>query len=145
MNKIFKIGVIGLFSLFLSCDKNGEISKSIKDDVFSGVYTRTYKVLTDEETMTMSWVSYERQFTLDLKNGTYTCEGDDEGHPSFYGAGTFSVEKDIIIFNDEVARNAQYSWEWILGGEYNFTFDGKRLQFSKNNDYSRHEYILEKQ
>jgi len=145
MNKIFRIGVIGLFSLFLSCSKNEEISKFPENGTFSGVYTWTYKILTDEQTMSWSWVSSERKFTLELKNGTYTCGGNDKGLSSSYGTGTFSVEKDKIIFNDEVARIALYSWDWILGGKYNFTFDGKKLQFSKSSDYAQHEYVLEKQ
>ena len=146
MNKIIKIGIIGLFSLFLGCDKSEEISKSLEDGVLSGTYIWTRKVFTDEQTMSWSWKTIESKFTLELKNDTYTCGGDSEGLPaSSFGRGTFSIEKDKIMFYDDVARIALYSWDWILGGEYSFTFDGKKLKLSKSNDYSQHEYILEKQ
>jgi hypothetical protein len=137
MNKIFKIGIMGLISLLIGCEKSEKISKPVEDGIFSGTYIWTYKVLSDEQAMTWSWVSSERKFTLELENGSYTCGGDDEGMPSSYGAGTFSVEKDKIIFYDQVVRNTSYSWDWILRGGYNFTFDGKKLQFSKSNDYSQ--------
>ena len=135
-------------ALFTSCSSKAESEErvsTLQNGIYSGIFTHTRQVLTNEQTMSWSWVSSESKFTLELNNGGYICGGDYEGVPSSYGAGTFSVEKDKITFIDEVARIALYSWDWILVGEYNYTFDGKKLKFSKSNDYAKHEYILEKQ
>jgi len=106
-----------------------------EEGVYTGFYTLTYK----EQKK-----SVKNQFTLELKNGRYVCGGDSEGLPSnMSGSGTYSIEKNKIIFNDAIARNNLYSWVWILSGEYNFMRYGKKLKLSKGNDYFNHEYYLE--
>ena len=44
MNKIIKIGIIGLFSLFHNCNKSEEISKPIEEGIYSGTFTVEYFV-----------------------------------------------------------------------------------------------------
>lgn len=39
-----------------------------------------------------------------------------------YGKGNYFISNDSIEFNDEYARIALYSWDWILSGKYKFRF-----------------------
>jgi hypothetical protein len=45
----------------------------------------------------------------------YTCS-----NALDYGGGNYFIKNDSLEFNDEYARNALYSWAWILGGMYKY-------------------------
>ena len=134
MNKILKIGVIGLFSLFLSCDKSGEISKSLEEGTYSGIFTVTY-----------SSGKRTGETTLKLENGKYICTSNSGRIPAG-GSGNYSINNKKITFNDVNFWTADFDWNLILSGEYDYTFDGKRLVFSANkNEVGNYKYDLKKQ
>ena len=133
MSKIFKIGVIGLSLLLLGCDKNGEISKPITDGTYSGTFTVTYG---SEKNTGVTTVKFE--------NGKYTCTGNPNRIPAG-GSGTYSINGNKITFRDENIWTAEFNWRLILNGEYDFTFDGKKLKFSTGTDGNHYEYNLKKQ
>jgi len=134
MSNFFKIGVIGLSLLFLSCDKKEEISKPIEEGTYSGTFTVTY--------------SSGKKFgttTIKLENGEYICTSNPDRIPAG-GSGNYSVHKNKIIFNDVNFWTADFDWNLILSGEYDYTFDGKKLKISANkNDVGYYEYDLKKQ
>ena len=100
--------------------------------VYSGIFTVTYNVGTSE-----SW-SESVSTTLELKNGRYTC--------SYKGSGDFLIKGDKVIFKDINYWTANFDWNLILDGEYDFTFDGKKLIISAvKNGVGYYEYELEKE
>jgi hypothetical protein len=145
MNKIFRIGVIGLFSLFLSCNKSEEVSKPLEEGVYFGIFSVEYFV-----DMREGW-SNNGTVTLELKNGKYTYTSD---VPPMLCSGNYSVRNDKIVFKtdnrtkepDLQIVSPYFDVNLILDGEYDYIFDGKRLKFSTAKDYAGHyEFNLEKQ
>jgi len=128
MNKIFRFGVIGLFLLFFSCDKYEYI-----EGTYSGTFTATYNSVT-----------YSGATIVKLENGKYTCAGNPDRIPAG-GSGTYSIKGNKITFRDENVWTAEFNWRLILNGEYNFTFDGKKLKISIGFDEAHYEYDLKKQ
>jgi len=141
MSKILKIGVFGLFLLLLSCDKNE--NKPVEDGIYVGTFTvKYYFVFVD---MPASWGGGSGTTTLELKNGKYTCTGNPDKIPAG-GSGDYSTQKNKIIFSDVNGWYADFDWNRILNGEYDYTFDGKKLKISANkSDIGHYEYDLEKQ
>ena len=81
--------------------------------------------------------------TLELKDGTFTCEYSD-GIPGG-GFGDYSVKSNTITFNNNNAWIANFDWGLILSGEYEYTFDGEKLVFAKGVDkYAYYQYNFEK-
>jgi len=131
--------------LFISCGKTSEemevvVSMPVKEDTYSGTFTVKYFVAMPE-----SWGSGSGKTTLVLQDGKFTCTG----NPGFIpagGSGTYSINDDKIVFVDENFWTADFDWNLILNGEYDFKFDGKRLKISANkNNVGYYEYVLEKQ
>lgn len=48
------------------------------------------------------------------------------------GRGNYFIKNDSIEFNDQVARIALYSWDWILGGMYQLIIIDDGIILSKN-------------
>ena len=48
-----------------------------------------------------------------------------------YGKGYYLITRDSIEFNDEYARNALYSWDWILLGKFKFNIIGDSLVLTR--------------
>jgi len=115
-----------------------EVTDSIKDGTFSGIFTVTYFVEPPN-----SWVSSgSGRATVVLKNGRYTCTGNPNRLPAG-GSGSFATNDDTIKFYDENEWTADFDWNLILNGMYFYKFDGKRLKLSKKTDYALYEYDLE--
>lgn len=131
MRKIYLTFTIFFFAIFLSnCEKE---DLEIKEGTYHGTFTVTY----DSGTQT-------GQTTLVLNNGRYTCSGNSNRIPAG-GSGTYSFDKDKITFNDENFWTADFDWNLILSGEYNFSFDGKKLQiFADKNEVGYYDYEIEK-
>ncbi|MDR2145408.1 MAG: hypothetical protein LBE91_02975 [Tannerella sp.] len=129
MNRyILGIGVVGLFSLFLSCERNEEISKSIEEGTFIGTFTVEYFV-----EMREGWSS-SGTTTLELKNGKYTYTSD---IPPKLCVGNYSISDDKIVFEydrpsspDDYQVSPYFDIGLILDGVYDYAFDGKRMSFS---------------
>ena len=144
MNTIFRIGIIGLFTLlFFSCDKREETIKpieEIEEGVYSGVFTVTYFVGIPE-----SWDRESGTATLELKDGRYTCTGNPNRVPAG-GSGSYTISNGKITFNAEGGWTADFDWNLILMGEYDYTFDGKRFVISADkNEVGNYKYDLTKQ
>jgi len=133
MSKILKIGVIGYFLLFLSCNRNDEISKPIEEGTYSGTFTVIYS--SGKRTGTT---------TLSLENGKYICTGNSDRIPAG-GSGDYSIKDNKITFNDVNFWTAEFDWNLILKGEYNYRFNGKELTISASkNEVGYYEYDLKK-
>lgn len=132
MGKIILTLTIFSFALLLTNCQKEDI------DLQGGTYAGTFTVTYGSETQT-------GQTTLELENGNFTCSGNSNRIPAG-GSGTYSFDKDKITFNDENLWTADFDWNLILSGEYNYTFDGKKLKiFADKNDVGIYRYDLEKQ
>jgi hypothetical protein len=56
-------------------------------------------------------------------------------HPPDLGRGNYLIKSNSIEFNDDEARNALYSWEWILIGTHKFRIIGDSLILNQNGSY----------
>lgn len=101
-----------------------------------GTYTGKFKVVYD--TATFTGVT-----TLRLHGDTYQCERNDNRIPAG-GSGTFTIRDNTIIFHDENMWTADFDWNLILKGEYNYTLDGKNLKLSMRKNGTMYEYDLVK-
>jgi len=119
-------------------------SLPIEEDIYSGTFTVEYFV-----DMREGWSS-SGTVMLELKNGKYTYTSD---IPPKLSSGSYSISNDKIIFDRD--RGPEYpdlhivppycDINLIPDGEYDYTFDGKRLKFSANKIYAGYyEYNLEK-
>jgi hypothetical protein len=130
--KIFKfiLATLTIMALLISCKKD---NLKIEEGTYTGKFTVTYN--TGIETGIT---------TIELRNSTYTCTGNSDRIPAG-GSGTYSIDNKIITFNDENMRTADFDWNLILNGQYDYTFDGKKLKISADkNSVGHYEYDLEK-
>jgi hypothetical protein len=62
------------------------------------------------------------------------------------GSGTYTFSNNKITFNEQNFYTADFDWNLILSGTYNYSFNGKTLKISANkNGVGDYEYVLEKQ
>ena len=132
MNLIYLKLFCLIFLVFaMSCEKENQILEQ-------GKYSGTFKVVYNSDTVKTGAV------TLELNAGMYTCSGNKNKIPAG-GSGNYSFEKNKIKFIDVGIWTANFDWGLILNGEYNYTFDGKRLKiWSHKNDIGYYEYDLVK-
>ena len=83
--------------------------------------------------------------TVLRENGRYSCSANPDGFPAG-GFGTFSVQGNEIAFNDSGIYTADFDWNLILGGTYQYSFNGQKLTLEADkNDVGNYRYVLEKQ
>lgn len=106
----------------------------IEDGTYKGKFTVTYSSGTQSG-----------QTTLVLKNGEFSCSGNPTKIPAG-GSGTFSSNNSTITFNDVNFWTADFDWNLILSGTYDYTFNGKNLKITANkNGVGNYTYDLKKQ
>lgn len=82
--------------------------------------------------------------TLVLDNGRYSCSGNPDRIPAG-GSGTYSIDNGKITFVEENFWTADFDWNLILEGLYDYQFDGRNLIIYAENDVGHYEYRLVKQ
>lgn len=118
---------LGLFS----CDKD---KPSKPRGSYTGTFTATYPSGTQLGST-----------SLELKNGKFSCSGNTDRIPAG-GSGTYSIDDDKIIFHDENAWTTDFDGNLILNGQYDYTINGDRFNFSKSSASAvRYSYDLERQ
>ena len=126
---IFIVLTIGI----ISCKKDN-------NDNFSGTYVGTFTVTyIDSSTFTGST-------TVNiLNNRQYNCSGNTNHIPAG-GSGTYSKGDNKIVFEDINLWTADFDWNLILNGEYDYLFDGNNLRLTAfKNNLGQFEYKLIKQ
>ena len=123
--------LVGLCLAFVSCDK--------KDDI-EGVYTGVFTVKYAEDTS-----ECKGETTLKLQDGKYSCTGNPNRVPAG-GSGSYTISDGKITFFDENFWTADFDWNLILSGEYDYTFAGDNLMIYRgNHGIVTHKYELKKQ
>ena len=134
--------------VFTGCDSDK--AELTSDMEIEGIFTGKQRV-----TYFYGWrSSLLRIITIELKNGKYSCIGFLHDQAEF--SGNYSINDDKIIFEIEVWKTdyiyngnviaLNFDTHIIPQGEYNYTFDGKKLKFSKTyDDIGHYEYELERE
>lgn len=131
MKHILKSIILLIFSGMFSCQKN--INK-ITDGTYTGRFTVYYN--SGIKTGITS---------VEFKKGRFVCKGNTDRIPAG-GSGSFSIEENKIKFNDENFWTADFDWNLVLDGTYNYSFNGKKLLFSANkNNVGTYKYDLTRQ
>lgn len=123
--------IFTLATCFSGCKKE---NLRIEDGTYKGTFTVTYSSGTQS--------GYT---TLVLKNGEFSCSGNTNKIPAG-GSGTFSSSNSTVTFNDENFWTADFDWNLILSGTYDYTFNGENLKITANkNGVGNYTYDLIKQ
>lgn len=129
--KFLLLTIFSIATLLLGCNKDG---LNIKDGTYKGTFTVTYSSGTETGEM-----------TLELKSGKFSCSGNSNRIPAG-GSATFSSDNYNMTFKDENYWTADFDWNLILSGQYDYAFDGKKLTISADkNGVGHYQYDLEKQ
>ncbi len=70
--------------------------------------------------------------TIKFDSSTYSYIGSDALD---FGRGNYLLKNNSIEFKDDEARNALYSWEWILVGAHKFRLSGDSLVLNQDGSY----------
>ena len=112
--------------LFTSCSKDNLEYENEIEGVYVGTYT-TINLYRD-----FSWTATP---TIELKKGKYTYKNLSNGAYYTSGSGNYSIKDNKIIFElisyPIPMETIGVIEELLLIGEYDYTFDGKKLTFSK--------------
>ena len=123
--------------VFMSCDRN-EDSTLIQIPIgdFTGIFTVEYK----------SGDTFSNPVTISfMEENAYSSTGNPDYYPAG-GNGTFEINGSSIEFTDTNFWTANFDWNLILNGKYEFTYDGKELVISANkNDVGFYKYELTKE
>jgi len=125
---IFILKTLSIVLVFAACNKDKLI-------IESGSYSGTFKVNYNDTSMTGFT-------TLILNNSGYVCTGNPNRIPAG-GSGTYTISNGKINFSDENIWTADFDWNLILNGTYDYTFDGSNLKiFAFKNNVGHYEYNL---
>lgn len=102
------IFLLAIIILCYGCAKdNTEISKFVTGTYYGEKVIHYFSTnITTTDTLTIKFDSIKHMYS-----GSDALD---------YGKGRYSFKNDSVEFNDELARNALYSWDWILGGMYKY-------------------------
>lgn len=121
MKKI--VVLLAIIALCFGCSKDDtEISK-FSTGTYTGVKTIYYLGTNNESVDTI---------TIKFDDSTYSYSG---SNALDFGRGNYLIKSNSIEFNDAEARNALYSWEWILAGIHKFKSNGDSLNLNQNGSY----------
>jgi hypothetical protein len=107
--------------LLVSCEKEEEIRKHISDGTYIGTFQRQI-VWTESDTA---------HITLTFNGNQWNGSSNFEKYPALC-RGTYSINGDTIIFENECHWTAEFDWTLILAGKYFLTKTGNTVEFSKD-------------
>ncbi len=112
---------IGALLLFISCEKEEEIQKYISDGTYIGTFQRQI-VWTESDTA---------HITLTFNGNQWSGSSNFTKYPALC-RGTYLINGDTIIFENECNWTAEFDWTLILAGKYLLTKTGNTVEFSKD-------------
>jgi hypothetical protein len=125
--KIYKISLIAIFSLtFNSCsnDDNTNESQSLSGN-YSGTFTVEY----------LNGDTFSNSVSVNFgENNNYESSGNGNNN-DFYpagGKGSYEINNSEITFSDSNIWLANFDWNLILAGEYEYSKNGNELIISTN-------------
>jgi hypothetical protein len=121
VKKIIFVLIIILFCY--GCTKDDSKTSKFTTGTYSG-----------EKSIYYSGTHYESVDTITIRfdSNTYSYSGSDALD---FGRGNYFIRSDSIGFNDDEARVALYTWDWILSGMHKFRTIDDSLILNKNSSY----------
>ncbi|SRX72822.1 hypothetical protein [Aequorivita antarctica] len=123
-NGIYKIILIAILSLAFNSCKNDDDNNENQN--LNGNYSGTFTV----EYLNGDTFTNPVTVSFDGENN-YQSSGDSENIPAG-GSGTYEKGNSTIDFNDINIWTADFDWNLILGGEYDYLLNGNELTISAN-------------
>jgi len=128
---IINIFILSIVIFISSCSKE-------EQNLADGTYKGNFKVTYNSAVQT-------GQTSIEIKDGKFTCTSNANRIPAG-GSGTYTFSNNKITFNEQNFYTADFDWNLILSGTYNYTFNGKTLRiFASKNGVGVYEYELLKQ
>ncbi|SIQ73233.1 hypothetical protein [Maribacter ulvicola] len=124
--KLKLLFLIGLLLVILSCNTNDENPKTEINGKYIGIFERNGK---------------NSNVELTFNDGNWTGESEIVKFPALCN-GRYSYTANIITFENACPWTAEFDWSLILGGEWNYSFNGNLLILAKKNG---DKYTLTKQ
>ncbi len=122
-----------LLITILSCKKEKDTNA-----LANGIYKGTFKVVYSSQQFT-------GKVTLTIQDENFHCIGDSNQYPAG-GSGAYIITKDKITFKDKNLWTADFDWNLILSGDYDYSWDGRCLKiFENKNNTGCYAYDLVKQ
>jgi hypothetical protein len=106
--------------------------------IADGLYKGKFKVVYAQDQQV-----YTGKTSLLILSPTFVSTGNKKRIPAG-GSGTFTVSGNKIVFHEENMWTADFDWNLIMNGEFDFTYDGKRLCLIAERANGRYEYVLVK-
>ena len=114
-HKFLIFTVLSLPLLFMSCNKDNS-DTPVSEGKYKGTFTVTYNS-----------GKQSGRTTLVLENGKYSCTGNSDRIPAG-GSGTYSFDNGKITFAEENMWTADFDWNLILEGQYEYQCNGRNLK-----------------
>jgi hypothetical protein len=105
------------------CTKENSEFQKFESGTYYGEKTIHYQVTNSSSVDTI---------TIRFENGMYSYSSSDALD---FGRGNYLIKSNSIEFNDNEARIALYSWDWILGGIHKFRMAGDSLILNQDGSY----------
>lgn len=117
--------ILAALSITLLC--MGFVMPVIK--IEAGIYFGKFKVVYP------SGKTYFGKTMVEFSQSSYTCTGNKKRFPAG-GSGTYSINETetTITFTDENMWTADFDWNLILNGVYDYTSNGKILTLTARRD-----------
>ncbi|SNZ00850.1 hypothetical protein [Flagellimonas pacifica] len=133
-SKITVIFSILVVAFFINCSKSENDSPTTLEGEYEGVFTVKYG---NDETLS-------NPVQVSLINGQFSSSTGANRLPAG-GNGKYKVQNTTIEFNDENVWTADFDWNLILNGEYNYSLTENKLIISAHkNDVGFYKYELKK-
>lgn len=137
-NEIYKIFLIVILSLnFTSCnnDDDNNANQGLNGE-YSGTFTVEY----------LNGDTFSNPVTVSFNEGNnYQSSGNDDYFPAG-GSGTYEKSNSTIEFYDINYWTANFDWNLILGGEYEYSINGNELVITANRtEFGIYKYELTKE
>ena len=117
------IFILAIIASLYGCKKSDNGILTFKSGTYIGEKTIYYPDTRQESSDTI---------TIRFDSTSYIYTGSD---PLDFGRGNYLIQNSSIEFKDDVARIALYSWEWILGGLYNFQITDDLMILNQNGSH----------
>lgn len=128
---VMSISIVLISAICSGCEGD-TLNMGIREGVYAGVFTIRQSDGTEQSGLV----------TFTFGASTYSCLPDKPYLPPS-GAGTFHSYNNTIVLKDNVGHTAEFDWTLILNGEFSFSFDGKTLTLTQNDQkYKRYRIIV---
>lgn len=119
--------------ILISCEKEGSIDNRIPDGTYKGTFRRE-----------MVWSSSNTaNITLTFSSNQWSGSSDIEKYPALCH-GTYSINRDTIVFGNECAWTAEFDWSLILTGKYVLKQSENTIEFTRDYRSSTSDTYIDK-